>query len=68
MYETRNNIEKRLSDFNFIRIHQSYLVNLKHIKRISSHKIMLTDGTELVVPKVKYKAVREAIISYKGRI
>jgi len=68
MYETLDNIEERLSEYNFLRIHQSYLVNLKHIKKVSLYKIILSDDTELVVPKARYKAVREAIVTYKGRI
>ncbi len=38
MYDTLNMLEKKLSEHNFIRIHQSYLVNIKHIKKLFAIK------------------------------
>jgi len=68
MYETLNNIEKRLSDYNFIRIHQSFLVNPKHITKFMLYKVYLSDGTQLVIPKGRYKEAKEAIILYMGEM
>ena len=41
MYETLNVFETRLAENNFIRIHQSYLVNAKHIKDVVRSKVIL---------------------------
>ena len=68
MYGTLDKIEKQLSGYDFVRIHQSFLVNLKHITNILLYKICLSDGTQLVIPKVRYKAVKEAIIAYMGEM
>ena len=43
MYETLNVFETRLAENDFIRIHQSYLVNAKHIKNVVRCKAILTN-------------------------
>ena len=68
LYETLDKIEKQLEGNTFIRIHQSYLANLKYIKNIMRYKATLFDGTELIIPKVRYMQVKEAFIAYQGEI
>ncbi len=68
MYAKLNSIEESLKIYNFIRIHQSYIVNLKYIETISNYKARLITGKELSVPKSKYKDVKDAFILYKGEI
>lgn len=51
-------IEKKYGHL-FLRCHQSYLVNPKHIENICRFKVTLTDGTELPVPEKKYTAFRD---------
>lgn len=50
-YDKLNDIEKRLSNFhcNFIRIHQSYLVNLDYVKKICRNKVILFNDEELQI-------------------
>ena len=59
MYETLNVFETRLAENDFIRIHQSYLVNAKHIKNVVRCKAILTNGVELSIPKARYTEVKE---------
>ncbi|TGY95330.1 response regulator transcription factor [Petralouisia muris] len=68
MYETLNALEDRLAANKFVRIHQSYLVNIKYIKNVIRYKVVLTNGVELVIPKVRYTYVREQFISYQGEV
>lgn len=68
LYDTLDSVEEKLADNNFIRIHQSYLVNLKYVKSILRYKAILYDGTELVIPKIRYMQVKEAFISYHGEV
>lgn len=68
LYETLDEVEKKIEGNHFIRIHQSYLVNLKYIKNILRYKAILYDGTELVIPKVRYMQVKEMFIAYQGEI
>ncbi len=68
MYETLNTLEDRLSADEFIRIHQSFLVNIKFIKNVVRYKVVLTNGIELIIPKARYTYVKEQFISYQGEV
>lgn len=68
MYETLNAIESELKDYGFIRIHQSFLVNLKYISNVMRYKVMLTNGDELIIPKARYKEVKDAFIEFQGEV
>lgn len=68
MYETLNAIEDELIGLGFIRIHQSFLVNLKYISNVIRYKVVLTNGDELVIPKARYKGVKDAFIEYQGEV
>lgn len=68
MYETLNIFETRLSGDDFIRIHQSYLVNAKHIKNVVRCKVILTNGIELSIPKARYIEVKKKFIACQGEV
>lgn len=68
MDDTLNNIESYLNNKNFVRIHQSFLVNMKYIKSMKSQKALLLDGTELPIAKPRYKDVRNVFADYKGEL
>lgn len=66
MYERLDNIEKLLKEFGFLRVHKSYLVNMKHIRKISNYIVELRTGEELTIPRIRYQAVKQAFAEYKG--
>lgn len=66
MYERLDRIEEILSEFGFLRIHKSFLVNMKHIRRISNYLAVLDCGEELPVPRLRFAKVKEAFVAYKG--
>lgn len=68
MYETLNELEDKLAVNDFIRIHQSYLVNIKYIKNIVRYKLILSNGVELIIPKSRYTYVKQRFISYQGEV
>lgn len=68
MYETLNELEDKLAVNDFIRIHQSYLVNIKYIKKIVRYKLILSNGVELIIPKSRYTYVKQRFISYQGEV
>ena len=68
MYGTLNTLESELAENNFIRIHQSYLVNIKHIKNVVRYRAVLTSGIELIIPKVRYTYVKKQFIAYQGEV
>lgn len=68
IYEKLDRVEQKLSGFHFLRIHKSYLVNMKHIRRISNYTAVLDTGEELPVPRAKFQAAKEAFVAYKGAL
>ncbi len=56
-------IESRLPDY-YYRCHSSYIVNMKHITKISGYKIFLDTGHEIPVPVKKYAAVKEHVTAF----
>lgn len=66
IYEKLDIIEQKLSDYGFLRIHKSYLVNMKHIRKLSNYTAFLDTGEELPVPRLRYQTVREQFVTYKG--
>lgn len=64
MTETLNRIEKELSMNDFVRIHQSYLVNLRFVAAIKSQFVILLDGTKLAIAKPRYKGVKRCFNEY----
>ena len=68
IYEKLDVIEKRLEGYGFLRIHKSYLVNMSHIRKISNYTAVLDSGEEFPVPRLKFRAVKEAFTAYKGEM
>jgi len=68
LYSKLDDMEKELADNTFVRIHQSYLVNMKHIAKVSRYEVLLTNGIQLKIPKMRYQYVEEMYVSYKGEI
>ena len=68
MYETLNVMDAMLSENGFIRTHQSYLVNIKYIKNVVRFKVILTNGVELSIPKVRYTQVKKKFIACQGEV
>ena len=63
VYKTLNTIEKELGDRRFLRCHQSFLVNIDHIKQIGK-QFLLSNGDYVPIRQRGVKAVRQAYIDY----
>lgn len=68
LVERLDTLEERYKQYGFVRIHKSYLVNLKYIKSISRYHVTLKDETVLNIAKPRYMEVKNAFLSYRGRI
>lgn len=51
-------IEKTLPALFFLRIHRSYIVNLKHVNKLWRYYVELTDGTQLPVARNQFNNIR----------
>ena len=68
LYMTLDDLENKLSCDRFLRIHQSYLVNIAHVGKVVRYSLFTDNGTELSIPKARYKEVQRAVAEYKGAI
>ena len=59
--KTLNEMEKEL-DGSFFRVGRSYIVNLRHIRKITKNEIHLTDGIIIPLPRGLYGAINRAVI------
>lgn len=65
LYKKLDEIESELAPYGFLRIHQSFLVNMRYIERISSYVLRLDTGKEFSVPKSRYQKVKKEYALYK---
>ena len=57
-------LEKMTADKGFIRCHQSFLVNFRHVREFQTSSMELTDGRSVPVSKNRMKEVRKAFFDY----
>ena len=67
IYEKLDTLETMLKRYGFLRIHQSYLVNMQYIRSINNYVLTLQDGMQLSIPKVRFQQVKQSYISYAGK-
>lgn len=58
-----NDLEQEL-DEGFYRIHRSYIVSLKSVKKITRTEVVLKDGTQLPLSRKLYNGLNQAFIQY----
>lgn len=68
IYEKLSEVDKILSAYGFVRIHQSFLVNLKYIRGINNYKAILSNGIELTIARSRYQYVKGIYIEYMGEV
>lgn len=65
-YAGISSLENQLSQHGFLRIHKSYLVNMKHIRKFQCKFVLLTDNTQLRVSEKNYSEQKKAYLLWKG--
>lgn len=63
---TMGKVEKQLKEHRFIRIHNSFIANMRFIESVQSHKLILKDGTELPLARSKKDMFRRAYLDFWG--
>ncbi len=58
-------LEDKLPEF-FVRVHQSYLVNMKRIRFFSAKGVELSDGKVIPVSRPRYANAKEIFLQYLG--
>lgn len=57
-------VEGQLAPYDFVRVHKSYVVNLKNIHRIFKDVITMVDGSEVPLSKNRSKAIHQRLLEY----
>lgn len=68
MYGTLNMLEAQLSDCHFVRIHQSFLVNMEFVEMIGKEKVFLSNGVELPLARGRRKEAEQTFTVFKGEV
>jgi DNA-binding LytR/AlgR family response regulator len=68
IYRKIDEIESDFESGDFVRIHQSFLVNMKYVCAVRRHSAILENGVELPISKQRWKQTTAAFIRHKGEI
>lgn len=68
-YEKIENLEKRLNN-SFYKCHRSFLINLKYVKSYKNGMVVMKDGKEIPISRLRLKDFSNVILQYMkdGRI
>ncbi|WP_181899190.1 LytR/AlgR family response regulator transcription factor [Lachnotalea glycerini] len=66
--DTLKNIEIELCKLNFVRIHRSYLINLKKVKTFNRNEVVMKNNERIPISKYKEKDFKEAYTHLWGKI
>jgi len=66
LYRKLDEVDILLEPYGFLRLHQSFLANIKYIVELNNYRAVLTTSKELPIPKQKFKEIKESFIEYKG--
>lgn len=61
-------VEQELAPYGFIRIHQSFLVNIRYVQKVERYTASLRNGIALNISKKYYKDMERAYIRWKGEL
>ena len=67
-YNSLTALEEELEAKGFLRIHNSYLVNMAHLTKYQSQEAVLSDGTSLRVSARSYAVQKQKYLLWKGRL
>lgn len=62
-----SDLEQKMGD-TFVRCHQSFLVNMKYIRRIENESFKLENGEEISISKRRYVETKNRYFAYLNRI
>lgn len=66
VYDKLDHMEEILEGYGFLRIHKSYLVNVKYVDEFACYVVKLKNGKQLPVPREKYQQVKERFYEMVG--
>ena len=64
MADKIGNVAKRMDEFGFSMPHQSFVVNMFHVKNVKNHQIFLDNGMEIPLSQKKQKIWKQELMGY----
>lgn len=68
MYGKLDEVSEDMQPYGFVRIHQSFLVNMKYVTSVERYVARLIDGTEISISKKYYKEAKAAYTKTRGNV
>lgn len=60
-----NDIENALPSEDFVRVHQSFLVNLKYIKKVLNYNVIMSNGMTIPIARIRFSEVKQKFLLYE---
>ena len=67
MADKIGNVAKRMAEFGFSMPHQSFVVNMFHVKNVKNQQIFLDNGMEIPLSQKKQKIWKQELMGYLSR-
>lgn len=64
MADKIGNVAKRMDEFGFSMPHQSFVVNMFHVKNVKNQQIFLDNGMEIPLSQKKQKTWKQELMGY----
>jgi len=68
LYDTLDKIQKMLPENEFIRIHKSYLVNMKYLLDVKNYQASFMNGVILPISQKKFAEIKKRWLRYRGSV
>lgn len=66
LYASLSDLEKELAPLGFLRIHKSYLVNMRHLRKLQCREALLDSGAALPVSEKSYRDSKSKYLLWRG--
>ena len=66
-YGKLNDIEQKLNTPNFLRCHQSFIINMAEIKSVEENDFMTTTGRLIPIRKRELRKIKNEYLEYKKK-
>ena len=63
-YGSLREVEKELEPYGFLRVHKSYLVNMRYIEQVETQDVLLCGNVRVAMGRDRAKRIHEAMIRY----
>ena len=67
VYGKISDMEMQLCNKGFLRVHKSYLINMKFIRKISNYQILLENGKSIPASESRYSEITKTYAVWKGK-